>query len=366
MTERSRIQAIDLLRGGVIALMALDHTRDFFQPAGASPESFDQTTVAFFLTRWLTHFCAPTFVFLAGVSVALYSRWRPQREALRFLVTRGLWLMLLEATWVTFSWFFNFDFVHLGVLWAIGGSMVLLGAVVWMPPRAVAVLGLGLTLVLHVVPVPADLPLFGVLCQPQGIEICGYMFHQSYAIVPWFGVIACGFGFSAWLAEPDKRRHLLWIGPTMIALFIWLRWRNSFGDPGVWHSHAGPAWHTVAHFANPSKYPPSLMFQLMTLGGALTLLPVVARWQGRSSRLLAVFGQVPMFFYLIHLPLIHLAGLVHAKLRYGAPTIPKEEPLSLALIWGAWLGLLLVLWPACRAWGGLKHRHRDRWWLSYL
>ncbi len=366
MTGRSRIEAIDLIRGLVIALMALDHTRDFFQPAGSVPENFDDTTVAFFLTRWFTHFCAPTFVFLAGVSVALYGRWRPRREAVRFLVTRGLWLMLLEGTWVSFSWYFHFEWTHLGVLWAIGGAMVLLGTVIWLPARAVGVLGLGLTLLLHLIPVPADLPVLGVLCQPQGIEVRGHMFYQSYVIMPWFAVMACGYGFADWLAEPAKRRHLLWIGPSMVALFVWLRWLNSFGDPAVWHRHVGPAWTTVAHFANPSKYPPSLMFQLLTLGGALTLLPLLARWQGASNQVLRVFGQVPMFFYLLHLPLIHLAGLIHARLRYGESGIPAEEPLSVALIWIAWLALLAVLWPVCRAWGAHKRAHRERWWLSYL
>ncbi len=366
MNDRPRIQAIDLLRGLVIVLMALDHTRGFFSPAGVGPENYDETTLPFFLTRWFTHLCAPTFVFLAGVSVALYRRWRPDREALRFLVTRGLWLMLLEATWVSFSWTFDFSYTHLGILWAIGGSMVLLGAVIWLPARAVGLLGLGLTLVLHATPIPADQGMLGFLCQPNSLEILGHKFHQSYAIVPWFGVIAVGYGFADWISEPRKARHLLWFGPAMVLLFVQLRSMNSFGDPAVWHAHEGPAWVTAAHFFNPSKYPPSLMFQLLFLGISLTTLPLLARWQGPSNRLLRVFGQVPMFFYLLHLPLIHAIGAAHARLRFDASRIPAEEPLSMALIWGAWIGLILLMWPVCVFWGRFKKRHRDGWWVAYL
>lgn len=358
--------AIDLLRGGVIALMALDHTRDFFQPLGAAPEDLSTTSAAFFLTRWISHFCAPSFVFLAGVAVALYSQRRPRSEALRFLVTRGLWLMVLEGTWVSFSWYFHFEYTHLGVLWAIGGAMVLLGAVSWLPSRAVGVLGVALTLLLHLFPVSGAVPVLGPLCQPSGVQLLGHSFHVSYAVIPWFGVMACGFGFADWLAEPAKRRHLLWIGGVAVLAFAALRALNGFGDPAPWSPHERGAWATVAAFANPSKYPPSLMFQLMTLGLALPLVPLLARWRGPSSKALLVFGQVPMFFYLLHLPLIHALGILHAQLRYGESHIPAEEPLSLALIYLAWLALLALLWPACFAWRALKRSKREWWWLSYL
>ncbi len=358
--------AIDLLRGGVIALMALDHTRDFFQPLGAAPENLDTTTAGFFVMRWVSHFCAPSFVFLAGVAVALYSARRPRTEAVRFLVTRGLWLMVLEGTWVSFSWYFDFDFTHLGVLWAIGGAMVLLGAVSWMPRRAVGVLGLGLTLLLHVFPVSADLPVIGLLCQPKTIELFGHTFHVSYSIVAWFGVMACGFGFADWLAEPAKRRHLLWIGAVLVVAFAGLRALNGFGDPTAWAIQERGDWATFAAFISPSKYPPSLMFQLLTLGLALPLIPLLARWRGRSSEALLVFGQVPMFFYLLHLPAIHAAGVVHARLRYGENHIPRDEPLSLLLIYAAWIALLAALWPLCWAWRRLKRSKREWWWLSYL
>ena len=366
MAAHERIGAIDLLRGLAIAAMALDHTRGFFQPAGVGPEDLTTTTLPFFLTRWITHFCAPAFVFLAGTAVALYSRRRPPGDALRFLVTRGLWLMVLEATWVSFSWYFDLRSTHLGVLWAIGGSMVLLAAVVRLPPAAVGGIGLAVTVLLNAFVVPGSLPVLGLLCQPQGIELFGHDFAQSYAIVPWFGVMACGFGIAGLLTDPLRQRQLVWIGAAAIAAFVVLRVLNGYGDPRPWEPHERGGWVTAAAFANPSKYPPSLMFQLMTLGPALVVLPLLARWRGRIAAVFLTFGQVPLLFYLLHLPVIHLAGLLHAEVRYGQTRVPAGEPLSLALVYGAWIALLAATWPACRAWQQLKRSRRDWWWLSYL
>jgi len=366
VSTHERIGAIDLLRGLVIAAMALDHTRGFFQPSGVGPEDLATTSLPFFLTRWFTHFCAPVFVFLAGAAVALYSKRRPPGDALRFLLTRGLWLMVLEATWVSFAWYFQFDLTHLGVLWAIGGSMVLLAAVVRLPPAVVGGIGLATALLLAAFPVPAAMPVLGVLCQPQGFEVLGHDFAQSYAILPWFGVMACGFGVASIMANPVRHRHLVWIGAAAIAAFVVLRALNGYGDPRPWEPHGRGGWVTVAAFVNPSKYPPSLMFQLMTLGPALVVVPLLARWRGRIAAFFLTFGQVPLAFYLLHLPLIHLAGFVHAQLRYGENRVPQGEPLSLALIYGAWIALLAVTWPVCEAWRRLKRAHSDRWWLSYL
>ncbi len=346
--------------------MALDHTRDFFQPAGSVPEAFDTTSVAFFVTRWISHFCAPGFIFLAGVAVALYRQNRPDRPALRFLLTRGLWLMVLEGTWVSFAWYFHLDFTHLGVLWAIGGSMVLLAAVLWLPARAVGVLGLTLTLLFAALPVPGDLPVLGVLCQPNTIELLGHKFHLSYAILPWFGVMACGYGVADLLVGERSQRWLPLAGLVMLALFGGLRALNGFGDPSAWMVQERGDWATVAHFLNPSKYPPSLMFQLLFLGIAVAALPLLARWRGPTADVVLAWGRVPMFFYLMHLPLIHAAGIVHAQLRYGDSTIPATVDLSLPLIYLAWMGLLAVLWPACVGWRRLKRAKRHWWWLSYL
>jgi uncharacterized membrane protein len=361
-----RIASIDLLRGLIVAAMALDHTRDFFQPVGSGPEAFDTTSVAFFITRWVSHFCAPGFIFLAGVAVALYVQRRPDRPAMRFCLTRGLWLMLLEATWVSFSWYFHFEYTHLGVLWAIGGSMVLLAAVLWLPVRAVGVLGLTVTVLLAALPVPKDLPVLGVLCQPNTIELFGHKFFQSYAIVPWFGVMAAGYGFADLLVAERSRRWLPVVGGAMLLAFGGLRALNGFGDPAQWAVQERGDWATVAHFLNPSKYPPSLMFQLLFLGIAVAALPLLARLKGPIADVILAWGQVPMFFYLVHLPLIHVAGVIHAYLRYGDTHIPATVDLSLPLIYLAWMVLLAALWPACVAWRRFKRAKRQWWWLSYL
>lgn len=366
MSTSGRVAALDLLRGGVMVLMALDHTRDFFQPLGTNPEDLATTTLPLFATRWVTHFCAPVFVFLAGVSVALYRQRDGAAAATRFLLTRGLWLMLLEATWVTFSWFFDFDLVHLGVLWAIGGSMVLLAALAWLPRRSVLGLGLTLTLLLAAFPVDRDTWLLGLLCQPRGFELLGQAFHQSYAIVPWFGVIAVGYGVADLLTSARAGRWLPVAGLGAIAAFTVLRGFNAFGDPAPWSIQArGPLVSAMA-FLSPSKYPPSLLFQLMTLGPVLIALPLLGRWRGPTAVPLLVFGRVPLFFYLVHLPLAHLGGMLYALARHGEPRIPAEAPLSLPLIYGAWGLLLVVLFPACWAWGRLKRARRGWWWLRYL
>lgn len=366
MSSGGRITALDLLRGGVIALMALDHTRDFFQPLGAAPEELASTTLPFFATRWVTHFCAPVFVFLAGVAVALYRQRDGNNAALRFLLTRGLWLMLLEGTWVTFSWSFDFDRVHLGVLWAIGGSMLLLAAVCWLPRWSVAGLGLTITLLLAVFPVASDTWLLGLLCQPNGFEILGQHFHQSYAIVPWFGVMACGYGFAGAFTSERARSWLPTTGLFMLTVFLVMRGFNGFGDPSPWVEQArGPVFNAM-DYLNPSKYPPSLLFQLMTLGPAIIAVPLLARWSGPTAAPLRTFGRVPLFFYLVHLPLAHLGGMLYALARFGETRVPADTPLSLPLIFGAWLVLLCLLYPACWAWGRLKQARRGWWWLRYL
>ncbi len=366
MGSAGRIALIDRLRGLVILLMALDHTRDFFQPAGASPEDLATTTLPFFITRWTSHLCATGFVFLAGSSAALFRpRWS-RLEGVRFLVTRGLWLMVLEGTWVTFSWYFNFDFIHLGVLWAIGGSMVLLGAVFVLPPRVVLGLGITLTVALNLWPVPKEMPVLGLLCQPNGFELLGKKFWVSYAIVPWFGVMACGYGLSDLFTVKRWRRWIPLAGLFLLALFILLRALDGFGDPGDWEPQARGLWATACQFANPSKYPPSLVFQAMTLGTLFLIAPLFSRGQGRPMEVLETFGRVPLFFYLLHLPLAHLLGLIHAHIAHGQYPIPAGSPVSLPLIYGAWVTVLCLLWPLCRYWQRLKRSHRDWWWLSYL
>ena len=370
----ARIPSLDRLRGLVIALMALDHVRDFLQPAGLSPENWDSTTWPFFLMRWVTHFCAPIFVVLAGISVGLYLPKRSKRQGIIFLLTRGLWLMLLEPTWISFSWYFNLDVTHLGVMWAIGGAMVLLATLIWLPRNGVLAVGLGITVGLALFPEWASLKPQGplvtritadVLVRPGSFALWGQWFQQSYAILPWAGVMATGYGLAAAVKDPEWRKYSWVLGLVLVLVFVILRTMNGFGDPTPWSAHPRPGT-TAMHFLNPSKYPPSLMFQCMTLGGAALALPLFGWMDGLFAKVLQVFGKVPMFFYLLHLPMAHLAGLAYAQGRYGAARIPRDEPLSLALIFGAWILLLVALWPLCKLWGQLKSKHPDWVWLRYL
>ncbi len=282
-----------------------------------------------------------------------------------FLVSRGLWLMVLETTWVSTAWTFRLDPIHWGVLWAIGGSMVLLGALSWLPRPVVGAIGVAVTLALNAVPVPGDLPVLGFLCQPQGFDALGHHVGQSYAIVPWFGVMACGYGLADLVTRRDRHHLLVPLGLSLVVAFAVLRSLNGFGDPAPWAPHDRGVWITACAFLNPSKYPPSLMFQLMTLGPVLAAIPLLNRWRGRGADAVRVFGRVPLFFYLVHLPLIHAMELVVAHARYGTEKIPAEIPLSFPLIAGSLFLLLALLWPLCRAWDGLKARRRW-WWLSYL
>jgi uncharacterized membrane protein len=372
---KQRLVHLDLLRGLVIALMALDHTRDFFQAPGAGPENLETTTLPWFLVRWITHFCAPVFLLLAGTSVALMAQSRRKGDALQFVATRGLWLMFLEPTWVSISWYFGVQQTHLGVLWAIGGSMVLLSGVLAAVPdlkdarwqAAVGALGVALTGVVWAV--PADLPVLGWLCQPQSVEIAGHTVAQSYAILPWTAVLMCGFGASGWLAHA-RARVLVPLGLGMIALWFGLRWMG-WGDPGPWEVSARGASITVVDFLAASKYPPSPVYLLMTLGPAVLVLAALKLWTHRSNEALRVFGQVPMFFYLVHLPLIHLAGVLHAGLRWGSwgrmgTPIPSGVDNSPALVLGAWALLVVALWWPAKQWRALKSRRRDLTWLRYL
>lgn len=366
MTSSQRVSVIDLLRGLVILLMAIDHTRDFFQPQGLSPTDLDTTTLPFFLTRWVTHFCAPLFVFLAGAGAGLSQHKTGDVKATtRFLISRGLWLMLLECTWVTFSWYFALGSLHLGVLWGIGGAMVLLGCVVRLPPLMVGLGGLGLTLLLGLWSGP-DTGVLGFLLLPGGYTLGSWSVSSVYVIVPWFAVMACGYGLAESLAAPDRHKQVGALGLLLVSAFVVLRCLNGYGDPVPWASHVrGPLISTLSFFS-PSKYPPSIDFQLMTIGPALLAVPFLAHWRGALSEVVQRFGRVALLFYLLHLPLVHGLGILHAQLRWGTSHIPATEPLSLPLVYGAWLLLIALLWWPCRRYDEAKRGPNRQPWMKWV
>lgn len=386
--SRPRLDSIDFLRGAVMILMALDHTRDFFhRDAGLiNPTDLSQTSLALFLTRWITHYCAPVFCFLAGTGAFLsLGRGRSKRDVSWFLLTRGFWLVVLELTLVNAGWLFRFDlyFHFLQVIWVLGWSMIVLAALVHLPLSLVAAYG--------VILIAGHNLLDGVrvsgfwnwlwlfLHVPGVLEFGQFQFFLAYPLIPWSGVMALGYAFGALVRRDpaERRRIFLRLGLAITAGFVLLRASNLYGNPEPWTSQATPAF-TVLSFIDCYKYPPSLLFLMMTLGPALIALALLDRPLGRFAQPVIIFGRVPLFFYLLHIPLIHGLAVLTAWALHGSaggiwngpPGFPGVElvpgwgfSLPVVYLWWA-LVVLLLYWP-CRWFAELKQRRRDAW-LSYF
>ena len=408
----ARIDSIDLLRGIVMVVMMLDHTRDFVHSASYQfdPTDLTQTNVALFFTRWITHYCAPIFVFLAGTGAYLqFARGKSKKDLSRFLITRGLWLIVLEFTLVRLGATFSVDYRFLGmmqVIWVIGVSMIALAGLIHLPLRVIA--GFGVTMIalhnlldrdrFHVQgwqgpgsAVPSySAKLFIILHQAnEPFPIVGWpspVVFVLYPLIPWIGVMAAGYAFGViyrW-DTARRRRLLLMLGSAATILFIVLRFINLYGDPSPW-SRQSSILFTVLSFLNTTKYPPSLLFLFMTLGPAMLALalfesPAAVREStpasGRLRNFFVTFGRVPLFFYLLQWPAAHLiAVIVHAaagkpwRWMFGSLTGVEPPPpgvgFNLAVVYACWLVGVLLLYPLCKWFAGLKARRRD-WWLSYL
>ena len=369
----ARIVSIDVLRGLVMAVMALDHTRDFFGTSGFNPRDVMEPTL--FLTRWVTHFCAPTFIFLAGLSAFLYGRGRSTEELSRFLLIRGLWLILIDLTLIKFGWRFEVDLYRLsaGVIFVTGASMVALAALIWLPRWAIA----GVTLIMI-----AGHNLFdGVRAEELGgASWAWHLLHEPglvplghevnlyvlYPLIPWIGVMAAGYllGPAMQLEERTRQRVLFGLGAAVTLGFIVLRATNLYGDPAPWTPQQ-TLLSTVLSFLNCEKYPPSLLYLMMTLGPALMLLASFEHARGAFARLLATFGQVPFFYYVVHLYLIHALAVATTFAMTGVLTRTPTIGLGLPGIYFVWLLVLVLLYPICRWFAELKERGSG-WWWSYL
>lgn len=376
----ARLSAIDILRGLVIVLMALDHVRDYFSNAHFDLLDPTKTTALLYGTRWITNFCAPVFILLAGVSAYLM-RHRTTTAALsRALLTRGLWLIVLEFTVITFAWSFNFhyqDGLVMRVIWAIGASMVILAALVHLPVRVVGAIGIALcvghNLFDSISPAQfgAWAPLWTILHVKAPLPGVG---RVLYPLIPWVGVMAVGYALgSVYDMEAARRRRLLTtIGIAAIAAFILLRLANGYGDPQPW-THKEDFRSTFMLFMNVKKYPPSLLYLLVTLGPALVLLAALERAGGRFAAIFQTFGRVPLFFYVLHIMLAHLtAGLLALAMGFGTGllsniyiALPGNWGIGLGGVYLAWLYVVITLYPACRWFADLKARRRN-WWLYYL
>jgi uncharacterized membrane protein len=365
-------------------LMALDHTRDFFSGSGLNPR--DVTEPALFLTRWITHFCAPVFVFLAGISAWLYwSRRGHTLKVSRFLRRRGLFLVILELTVVRVGWTFHFspDFVLGQVIWVIGWSMIILSVLVYLPSSLVGLIGIMVIATHNLLDsIPAgswgQMSWLWIILHEPGIfhPFPNTEFFALYSLIPWFGVMAAGYAFGPLmqLSPHQRQRRFTTIGLSLLIIFVILRFNNIYGDPQPWSVHNGFLT-TLLSFIDCEKYPPSLLFLLMTLGPAIAVLPLLDRLKGLPAQVFLTFGRVPLLFYLIHIPLIHGLAVLAAYssqvdvgwLFGGFPLEQKPDGygFSLPAIYLIWFGIMVLLYPICLKFSHLKQNHPHSW-LSYL
>lgn len=386
---RRRIESIDVVRGIIMIIMALDHTRDYFGGASVNPTDLATTTTALFFTRWITHICAPTFFLLSGMGAWLMGRRRTRADLAVFLFTRGLWLLFLECVLFRFIMQFNFDYhvTILTILWSLGWSMVALAGLVFAPPQVAAVLGVAMIVVHNAFDgirphaFGALAPLWTVL-HTGGVLLArpGHLVIIGYPLIPWIGVMALGYGLGPlYSMDADRRRTiLLRTGTALCVAFVGLRFLNVYGDPSRWSAQPRP-WFTVLSFLNATKYPPSLLFLLMTVGPALLLLGVFDRRTPRVLGPALTIGKVPMFYFLLHFTLIHVLAGVALAVRFGGVeriaqspspdrfpfTQPPGWPASLPVVYLWWVLVVVLAYPACRWYAGVKGRSTSRW-LSYL
>ena len=388
----TRIASVDILRGAVMILMAIDHVRVYSGLPAGGP------TPGIFFTRWITHFCAPAFIFLAGTSIFFYARKHTDTSS--FLVKRGLWLIFLELTVLRVAWTFNFDFAHYemaGVLWVIGVCMILMAALVKVPLAITGAIGIVIIAAHnlmgpHLFQIANDLNAskfsglwkilyIGFFAGPIQFGPDGPNLMVLYSIIPWIGVMAAGYAFGRILTFESSRRNriCLLMGLGAIALFLILRGFNLYGDPRPWRTptpeHPMPA---LLSFLNCNKYPASLNYLLMTLGPIIALIPILEKARSTVARTITVFGRVPFFYYVLHIPLIHTLALIVSKIREGAvnpwlfanhpmgnPEPPDGYTWSLPLLYLVWAIAIAILYPACRRFAELKAKRTDPW-LKYF
>lgn len=373
-------------------IMALDHTRDYFHKYSFyyDPLDVDHTTVAIYFTRWITHFCAPVFVFLAGTSAFLVGTRKSKKELSKFIFTRGLWLMFIEVTVVCFGWFFNplFSVEGLQVIWALGACMVLMAALIHLPYGVI--LGLGVAILfghnlldtIHVPEKGLSSFLWSELHERNRFVVGPMTIMTAYPILPWLGVMSLGYCFGklyiADVSAAKRKRTLLLLGSVGIALFVLIRYMNIYGNLLPW-TPKGSFLATLGSFLNTTKYPPSLDYVLMTLSPAMLVLAFTENMRGSISRVFVTYGRVPFLYYILHIYLIHIAAVVAAQLSgFGwtnmvnlksfVSIVPalKGYGFTLPVVYLVWLGAVACLYPLCKRYEAYKRNHKEYWWLSYL
>ncbi len=390
--SHARIGSIDILRGAVMIIMALDHTRDYFHGYSHyfDPADLDHTTFAIFLTRWVTHFCAQVFFFLSGTSAFITGQNKSKKELSGFLLKRGLWLMLLEVTLVSFGWFFNptFSLQGLQVIWVIGISMIILAALIHLPRNVILAISIILIFghnLLDDVHIQGNTMAAFAWSQLHEFNIFtfqGITIYSVYPIIPWMGVMALGYCLGSLYHrtyDASKRKSmLLWIGGIGILLFLLIRLSNVYGDPVKWSVQSSETL-SIISFLNASKYPPSLLYLLMTLSPALIFLAFSEKVRNGFTQIISTYGRVPLFYYLVHIYLLHLMAIVAAELTgfswtdmvFTSNWITEEPSLrgygfSLPIVYLIWLSTVIMLYPICKRYDTYKQNNRSKWWLSYL
>ncbi len=386
---KKRIDSIDILRGIIMIIMALDHVRDFFHNDAMlhDPTNPGTTTPVLFFTRFITHYCAPVFVLLAGTSAFLYGSKKTKKELAYFLLTRGLWLMVLEIT--IFNLLFSFDplyhFIGLQVIWVTGVSMLLLAAIQYLPLRWIFILGLVIVCGHNM------LDTFNENSMGTPPNIWWSLLHQSsfrplgsgrffavlYPLMPWPGIMMLGYAMgSLFVQEYDakmRRRTLVMTGAAAILVFVLLRWINVYGDLVPWSEQKNTT-ATIISFFNVTKYPPSLLYCCITIGPALIVLALLEKIKAGWTDIVVIYGRVPMFYYLLHFFLIHLLCVIaffatghNLSQAAGGMMLfrPSDFGFSLPVVYLIWMGVVAILYPLCKRYSIYRATHTN-WWLPYL
>ncbi len=390
--KTKRIESIDVLRGLVMVIMALDHVREYFHPSG-DPLNLATTTPLLFFTRWITHFCAPVFVFLSGTSIYLQSLRKTKKVLQTFLIKRGLWLIFIEIFVISFAWTFNpnYDLIIFQVIWAIGISMVLLGLLVRLPFNVILITGLIIVFGHNLLDIPESAPGFNAgfwwNLLHHGFFVQYPLYHNHvlfivYSFVPWTGLMMLGYCTGVFFSQKysviQRRKILNRIGTGLIVLFIAIRFTNLYGNPEPWSAQKNTLF-TLLSFINVHKYPPSLLYMCITIGPAFLLLSLFEKIQNNFTATMKIYGRVAFFYYIAHLYLVHLISGIFFMAKghtfQQATTISGDLPFyffaaidgySLLIVYLVWIAVVIGLFPLCKWYNNYKTIHKEKWWLSYL
>ncbi len=392
LTASKRIESIDLLRGLIMIIMALDHSRDFFHTEAFSsdPLNPETTTPILYFTRWITHLCAPTFVFLSGLSAWLQSGRKTKKELSIFLISRGFWLIFVDLTIMSLGLTadIHFGFFVLETLWSIGASMIILGLVIRLPFNVILALGLliffGHNLLDYAEQARGgNVPVWwSLLHRVNIVPLWGnHSLFILYPFLSWTGLMLLGYCCGKLFTDttPERRKQiLLTTGVVAILFFVALRWANIYGDPRPWVEQKTALQNFFA-FMNVQKYPPSLLFLCATVGPGLIFLALVKNTGSKTVKIISVYGRVPFFYFIVHFYILHIAEVIVYLLRghsvaegmAGAPGLPFKfampgEGYSLLAVYGIWLTIVIMMYPLCKWYDNYKTTHKEKWWLSYL